>query len=358
MSNIDGRQLNAPIPLLFLLLVPVIVCPDAHASDSPVVGELVKPLLLRGVEDVHLAGEYAYLPCREGQRLTVCSVKDPTRPFVVSSFTHKDLQHAAGVALHGDTLYVTSQGNQRLLVIDASDKAALRLVGSVVVGSPGNGVLYKVAYKNGYCYVANQSEQTLFVVDVRRAEHPVVVAGVPVTTDRDGPFSILLHGSHALVGTIFGSQNRLAIVDIGNPLEPQFVTDVVGPAVGQVSGEVVDNIYFAVNWDTNALLVFDIADAAASRLIGTLVDERLGKPNRCVVSGDRAYLPMTSGHGVAVVDISDSSAPVFLTSFKHPAMQKTYGAAVRGDLLYVGSRDGNSLVVLNRYALEDRIPVE
>ena len=33
-------------------------------------------------------------------------------------------------------------------------------------------------------------------------------------------------------------------------------------------------------------------------------------------------------------------------------MKRAYGAAVRGDLLFVGSRDGNSLVVLDRRKLE------
>jgi len=76
-------------------------------------------------------------------------------------------------------------------------------------------------------------------------------------------------------------------------------------------------------------------------------------PNRCVARGDRAYLPLGQGGvGVAVVDIADPRKPRFLASFRHPVMKKAYGAALRGDLLFVGARDGNSLAVLDRRKLE------
>jgi len=324
----------------------------AQSSPVPVVGQLVDPVLLRGIEDVHIEGDFAYLPCREGQRLTICSIKDPANPKVVSSFTHADLGQAAGFAINGNTLYLTSQGNHRLLVIDATDKSALHLLGSVSIGEPGQGTLYKVAYRDGHCYVANLTAKRLFTVDVRRPSQPVVVGSVAVTTENDGPFSVLLRGDYALVGTIFGRRNRLAVVDVKNPAEPRLVTQVCGPAIGHASGEVIGNLYFAVNWDANALLVFCVADPANPKLQAKLVDERLGKPNRCVVAGDRAYLPMTRDDGVAVVSVADPLKPKFLTVFRDPIMKKTYGAALRGDLLLVGAREGNSLVVLDRRALE------
>ncbi len=325
---------------------------SAEPASSPIVGQLVDSVLLRGIEDVHLEGNFAYLPCREGKRLTIVSIKDPTHPKVISSFTHAELGQAAGFAINGNTLYLASQGSQRLLVIDATDKSAPRLLGSVVIGQPGQGLLYKVAYRDGHCYVANQSAKKLFVVNVRNPSQPVVVGSVAVTTEDDGPFSILLRDHYALVGTIFGRRNRLAVVDIKSPVEPRLVTQVFGAEVGHTSGEVVGNLFFAVNWDVNALLVFDVADPANPSLQARLVDQRLGEPNRCVVAGDRAYLPMIQREGVAVVDIADPMKPRFLTAFQDPIMKKTYGAAVRGDLLFVVAREGNSLMILDRNKLE------
>jgi hypothetical protein len=324
----------------------------AESPSSPVVGQLVDPVLLRGIEDVHIEGDYAYLPCREGERLTICSIKDPSRPQIISSFTHAELGPASGIAINGNTLYLSSQSNHRLLVIDAADKSALRLLGSVLIGEPGKGVLYKVAYRDGHCYVVHLTEKKLFVVDVRHPGQPVVVGSVVVTTENDGPFSVLLRGDYALVGTIFGRRNRLAVVDVTNPAEPRLVTQVFGSAIGHASGEVVGDLFFAVNWDANAFLVFAVEDAANPKLLAKLVDERLGQPNRCVVAGDRAYMPMVRGDGVAVVDIGDPMKPKYLTSYRDPVLKKTYGVAVRGDLLFVGAREGNSLVILDRHALE------
>ena len=324
----------------------------AQTRTIPVVGQLVDPVRLRGIEDVYIVDEYMYLPCREGERLTVCSIEDPVNPRIVSSFTHPYLSHASGFAINNNTVYLASQGNQRLLVVDASDKTDLRLLGSVKVGTSDSGILYKVAYRDGYCFVAHQSDKRLFVVDVREPSQPAVVASVVVTAENDGPFSVLLHGDYAYVGTIFGSHNRLAVVDIKNPAEPHLVTEIFDPAVGQVSGEVVDDLFFAVNWDTNAFLIFDLSNPSTPKLMAKLVDERLGKPNRCVVMGARAYLPMVGGDGVAVVNIADPKNPTFLTSFQDPIMDKTYGVAIHKGLLYVGAREGNSIVVIEPDSLE------
>lgn len=72
-----------------------------------------------------------------------------------------------------------------------------------------------------------------------------------------------------------------------------------------------------------------------------------------MVEGNRAYLPMVEGDGIAVVDLSNPAQPAFLTAYHDSELlDKTYGVAVRGSLLYVASREENSLIVLNREALE------
>tara|TARA_R100001132_G_scaffold27573_1_gene35755 strand:+ start:18326 stop:19387 length:1062 start_codon:yes stop_codon:yes gene_type:complete len=323
------------------------------AAESPVVGQLVDAVNLVGAEDIYLDGDYAYIPCRQGQRLTICSIKDPAHPRVVSSFSHSLLGAASGFDRNGNTIYVTSMNTSQLLVLDATDKTSLRLLGSVAIG--GKGRLYKLAYRNGYCFIPNADLRKLFVVDVRNPQDPKVVGSATVTTGADEPFSVLLRGDFALVGTIRGTQSRLAVIDISNPAQPRLTTQVFGPEIGHVSGQVVDELYYSVNWDKNAFLIFDVADAGNPKLYAKLVDKQLGAPNRCVVAGDRAYLPMVDGNGIAVVDISDPEKPQFLTSVRdNVLMQRTYGAAVRDHLLYVASRDGSSLVIIDRNKIEKK----
>ena len=326
---------------------------QAQSPSTPIVGQLVDAASLKGAEDIYLDGDYAYVPCRQGQQLTICSIKDPAHPKVVSRFRHPLLGIASGFARNGNTVYVTSMNKNRLVVLDATDKTNLRLLGSVSIG--GKGRMYKLAYRNGYCFIPNIELRKLFVVDVRNPEEPKVVGSATVTPDNDGPFSVLLHGDYALVGTIRGRQNRLAVIDISDPTKPRLTTQVFGPEIGQISGQVVDNFYYSVNWDKNAFLVFDIAEPDNPKLRGKLIDKRLGAPNRCCVSGNRAYLPMGEGHGVAVIDISNPEDPQFITLFRDPVLlKKAYGAAVRDNLLYVASRDGNSLVIFDRHALEKK----
>jgi len=323
------------------------------APQSPVIGQLVDAVRLRGTEDVFLQGDYAYLPCREGKRLTICLIKDPSRPQVVSSFTHSLLGTAAGFAINKNTIYLTSMSTQRLLVIDVTNKSTPRLLGSVKVGEKG--VLYKAAYQDGYCYIPNLTEKKLFIVNVQNPQQPTVVGSVAVTPDNDGPFSVMLRGDYAFVGTIFGSRNRFAVVNVKDPAQPRLVTQVFGPDIGQVSGQAVGDLYYSVYWNNNAFLIFDISKPDQPRLQAKLVDKRLGKPNRCIVADNRAYLPMVEGNGVAVIDISDPMQPQFLTAYRDPVLlKKTYGVAVRGNLLFVASREGNSLVILDRKELENK----
>ena len=316
-----------------------------------IIGQLVDPIALNGVEDVHLEGDLLYLPCREGKRLTICSISDPTRPTVVSSFTHPDLGPVGGLAIHDDTVYLASQGNRRLFVLDVSNPSEPRLQGSTTLGAKG-GALYKVAYRARHCYVAHLDEKKLFVVNVETPTRPSVVGSVAVTDAKDGPFSVLLRENYALVGTIFGNRNRLSVIDLRVPSEPRRIYELTAPNLGHASGEFVGDNLYAVNWNRNAFFTIDVSDASHPRLLGMLIDSRLGMPNRCAVEGDRAYLPMVAGHGVAVVGIETPQKPRFITAWSNPVLRKTYGAAVRGNLLLLGARDGSSLVIVDRFSLE------
>ena len=333
-----------------MIIAAKLQCATADETPpAPFVAQLVDNVQLRGIEDVHREGNYLYLPCREGARLTICAIDDPENPKILSTFTHPELGPAAGFALHGNTAYLASQSNSRLLVVDVTDKSAPKLLGSTGLD---DGILYKVAYRDGYCYVAQLTDKKLYVVDVRNPRAPIVVGSVVVSEGTDGPFSVLLHGDYALVGTIFGAENRLAVVDIHDPTAPRVVNQFIVPHGGQFSGEVVGDLYYAVHWDSNAFFVLDIGALPEAKLVASLIDERFGKPNRCIIAGDRAYLPMVEDGGIAIVDIADPANPRFLNTFRDPIMKKTYGAAINGDLLYVGAREGNSLVTLKQSALE------
>lgn len=328
--------------------------PATGPGEDAYVARLVDPERLRGVEDVHLIGDLAYLPCREGQRLTIVSVADPAQPHVLGSFTHPDLDQAAGFALQGHTAFVGSHRNHRLLCVDVTDPARMALLGQVQLGgADGPGALYKVVHRDGFCYVAVQQAKSLYVVDVREPAAPVVVGKVQVTQDDDGPFSVHLRGQYALVGTVFGkTANRLAVVDVSNPRDPRLATFLAHPAVSQATGQFVGNRLVTASWERNAVVVFNLEDPLRPAIEGVLQDERLGKPNRLAMAGTLAYMPMVSGDGVAVADIADPARPRFVTRFNDPViLKKTYGIAARGDLLFVGAREGNSLSVMRRHSL-------
>lgn len=344
--------------LLLAVLFTLNLCclSKAACAESPIVGQLVDSEQLNGVEDIFLDGDLAYLPCREGHRLTVCSIRNPAAPEIVGSFRDPDLDETTGFALDGHVAYLASHRSQYLLIVDVSNPAAMKLLGKVRIGQGnGKGILYKMAYREGYCYMSHQSEKCLYIVDVRDQSRPQVVSHLQVTTADDGAYCVTLREHYALVGTVFGRHNRLAVVNVQDPAHPRLVGELTGPNLSQVIGTVVGDRLYAAGWPHHAMAVVNLSglsDATLPRVEGELVDPRLREPNRCVIVENRAYLPMVKGDGVAVVDISDPAHPRFVASFSHPLMKRTYGLAARGDFVYAGARTGDSLVILNRHELE------
>lgn len=336
----------------------ILRCGTIANKDSTLMftGVVQDAQLLNGIEDVQLHGKLAILPCREGHRVTVCNIADPANPKVLSTFTHDRLAEATGLARNGHLLYVSScycqQTDRRpaLLIVNAEDPTNLKLLSIIDVGKPG--YLYKVSYHNGFCYVAHQSDKTVYAIDVHDPQQPKIAAKAQVTSDSDGPFSVQWRNDHLLVGTLFGDRNRLAIIDVRQPQKPKLTQTLTGPEYCTIAGSFVENYFYAAAWSRDAMFIFDVSNIEQVKQIGVLQDARLGKPNRCVVVKDRAYLPMVKGDGVAVVDISDPHNPKWINSFSDPLLQKTYGIAAQGDLLLIGSRDGDSLVIMDRYRLE------
>lgn len=342
--------------LLILFGVHFLADETVVCAAPPIVGSLVDSENLNGVEDVFLSGDLAYLPCREGHCLTVCSIKDPARPRVVGTFRDPDLDHVTGFALDGNTAYLASQRSHFLLIVDVSVPEEMKLLGKVRISQQGSkGPLYKMAYRDGYCYMSHQGEKKLYIVDVRDKTHPHVVAKIPVTTEGDGAYCVTMKGDYALVGTVFGKRNRLAVVNVADPTQPRMVGELTDPHLSEAIGTVVGDRFYIACWPHDAMMVINLAEMSDSRLPrieGTLVDARLSKPNRCTVVGERAYFPIIEGDGVGIVDISNPANPRFVTSFSHPLMKRPYGLAARGDFVFVGARTGDSLVILNRRELE------
>ncbi|MAX40097.1 MAG: hypothetical protein CME33_26450 [Gimesia sp.] len=325
-------------------------------AASPIVGSLVDSENLNGVEDVFLNGDLAYLPCREGHCLTICSIKDPSQPQVVGTFRDPDLDDVTGFALDGNTAYLASQSSHFLLIVDVTVPEKMKLLGKVRISQKGStGPLYKMAYRDGYCYMSHQGEKKLYIVDVRDKSRPHVVGNIQVTTKGDGAYCVTMNGDYALVGTVFGKSNRLAVVNVADPAHPRMVGELTDPHLSEAIGTIVDDRFYIACWPHNAMMVINLSGMSDTRLPyieGVLVDPRLSKPNRCAVVGNRAYFPIIAGHGVGVVDISDPATPRFVTSYSDPLMKKPYGLAARGEYVFVGARAGDSLVILNRRALE------
>lgn len=356
------RSVDASFKWAFIILfgASCLVHATVVFAASPIVGSLVDSENLNGVEDVFLSGDLAYLPCREGHCLTACSIKDPARPQVVGTFRDPDLDDVTGFALDGNTAYLASQSSHFLLIVDVSVPEKMNLLGKVRISRQGSkGPLYKMAYRDGYCYMSHQGEKKLYIVDVRDKTRPYVIGNTQITTEGDGAYCVTMKGDYALVGTVFGKNNRLAVVNVTDPAHPRKVGELKDPHLSEGIGTIVGDRFYIACWPHHAMMVINLSEMSDSRLPsieGVLIDPRLSKPNRCAVVGNRAYFPIIEADGVAVVDISDPANPRFVMSYSDPVMKKPYGLTARGDYVFVGARAGDSLVILDRHQLENKVP--
>jgi hypothetical protein len=158
------------------------------------------------------------------------------------------------VTVAGTHVYVTDVYSG-LYVIDVSDPADPRIVGSV--GTPGlaNGV----AVAGSYAYVAD-GQSGLMVIDISNPAAPQIV-GEADTPDNAHGVAVL--GTYAFVAD---SHSGLQVIDVSDPAAPQIVGGVDTPGIAL--GVALDGTHAYIADDALGLQVIDISIPAAPRIVG------------------------------------------------------------------------------------------
>lgn len=234
------------------------------------------------VEDIFIAGEYAYVANDDGG-LRIVDISVPPDPVEIGSLTGS---MARGVAVADNHAYV-ADGFGSLLVIDVSTPTAPAYV--TAWGIPGDTDAMDVAVAESYAYIAGWSSG-LLIVDVSTPGNPTLVGSCSTSAEAT---EVMVVGDYAYVGT---STAGLRIVDISTPSNPL----EVGFWDGGVRGIDVSGSYAYVAADS--LYVLDISTPSSPVEVGSFGS--LEARSRAVtVVGDYAYLA-DQKDGLRIVDIS------------------------------------------------------
>jgi hypothetical protein len=350
---ISGQYPQPPTQSGSLLFVP-----GGNYTTSLVVVDLadaVHPALVAdytGVRTRAVAIQGTLLYSVDGyDRFSVLDISDPAHPRVLGSlqFNPTGLGAAAeSVAVAGSVAYITGGGPflgsfPALRMIDVSDPARPRALGASTEPDVGGA---DVVVRDGYAYVAAYAAG-LKVYDVRSGTAPALVAtagtlGEAGQVRLSGPFAYVLNG---------GFMYSLAVVDVSDPSHPVTKGAVAIPSSFACSFY-CNNSYFqgiVVSGHTvsvsgyGGLVAVDVSDPAHPSITGRFAPQQ--------------YTGGVAAWGEATVSLNRTGVDVVRLGTR-PIAVASPGLDAAGHLVLDGrgSHDDDGQVVAYDWSLRSRLP--
>ena len=267
------------------------------------------------------AGDYAYTT--ESNRLRVIDVTDPAAPKVVGSLAEGgsgSLQ--ADIALEAGRAYMARDGSG-LWIADVTNPTGPALMGSIDLPGRERGL----ALSKGFAFVASESAG-LHVVDISNVSAPALVN--TLETPGDLPRAIAVQGDRAYVadGATNAVNAGLRIVDISNPAAPALIGSINTPDQ-PMAVEVANGLAFVAD-RLSGLQIVDVSNPASPAIVGSI--DTPGEAMGITVNGNRAFVADSDG-GLQVIDVRDPAAPVIVFQPATPAQARD--VVVGDNLAYV-----------------------
>jgi hypothetical protein len=362
---IDGARRPARIAIAAAALAALAISPaSAAAAVSPELsGSIANAEVLSGVTAVAVSGHYAYVTGYYAGKLAAIDVSDPAEPVIAgASEASSSLTNATTVNIVGEYAYVVSKnrngtegsntnedgtGNSLTILNIGLDPASPTIVGTLHDTNSLFGG-YGVAVSGGYAYVAAQGclsgqpcpeasvGNSFAVINIANPASPTLEAALhdaslPSPWTGTGAFAhataVAIHGNYAYVTAAY--QNRLTVVNIANPSNPEIVaslkdgTNLSFPVDVAVSGHYA---YVTDQISPGRLTVVNVSNPADPQIVTSLSSASLDGAYRVRLRGDFAYVSAYSGHDVAVVDISNPASPRQVAAVPdEAALNKTTG---------------------------------
>ncbi len=337
--------------------------------------------------------------------LRIYDAADPSHLREISAIATTDAAYA--VTVDGGRAYV-SAGSQGLVILDVTDPTQPRWLGTF----DGPGSVRKAVVDGDRALVAS-SQAGLFLVDVRDPARPIPLGGFNPAGWVD---TVALVGTHAVIrdfvdlvvldvaaaapprevarltielldgdtelaaaGTVVyaSGDDFLAVVDVGDPLHPRQLDDVLPDTRELVPLAVTGDLLLAGDGYIGALHLVDVSRPAAPAVLGRYAHDDLGEVFRLSAAGDRLLVwatdlwgmnggtvpPAVLGQSLEVQvhgDMTNDGQRAYLASYgldvvdlTDPAQLAYLGHGADGWILAAPAVEGSVLA-----ALGGRIPLE
>lgn len=276
---------------------------------------------------LNVSGDYVYVADLHGG-LAVIDVSTPSNPTLVHSHVLSD--SPADVAVAGECAFVAAYyGTFHVLEICERLDSPAYLTS---IATPGNA--YGIAVQGDYAYVADWYSG-LHIFDISDPTNPSF-AGTYDTASRAK--AVEVSGNYAYVAD---SDSGVVVVDVSDATNPTWTASF--PTGGTASELVVDGDYLFVAVELLYLMILDITDPTSPVIAGAY-DPDPGASSCIAVDGNYALLGDIGQNEIAIIDVSDVSAPYKIGSFGPMAIPTAL--VVEGDYAFV-SEYGDYIIAID-----------
>lgn len=209
-----------------------------------------------------IVGNWLYIP--SDNRMNVIDISDPYNLSITDTLNNSDFSFGTYIDAYGDYIYCVN--STRVIVVDATDKTALAIVGNLLTGY-SNQRFCRV--NNGYLYTTVFSESELAVFDVRDPTTPTFL----YETSTSGSFAnvqgMAIQGNY-LYANLASATNLMRVVKIngtdfttmtcGDSLIDTLTVNGDSNVVGNLtvmSGAQINNILSVIGRTSTASLNYD-----------------------------------------------------------------------------------------------------
>lgn len=306
-------------------------------------------------EDIEIDGDYAYLPCRDGNNVAIINISEPEHPVLAASLRHPEMLDAFGVDIKDDFLYIVSMSNQKLLIADVSEPSSPQVITTLTVGGEGeynsdydsyHTRLRKVIVQRGYAYVTHSNEGRLYIVDVNDPYHPKIVSHLETT---DGAFTTIVKNNYAYLAGC-GPGASVIVADIRNKKKPRLVKKIYDEQNLSCTCDfaIKGNYLFATGYGDNTFLTFDISSPENISLKSIFRHPNMIGPGRLVIDKNVAYIINSTNDSMCAIEISNPLKPHVDYFISDRLIDKTYGIDHDDNYIYLAGRDSKTFVVLKK----------
>jgi hypothetical protein len=303
---------------------------DVDDASNPVeIGRVTIPSF---VNDVDVAGDYAYLACKD-TGLVIVDVSEPAKPEIETSFDTADhalTYYVNGIDVAGKYAYMTSSASG-LVIVDISHPSNPEFSGIYEAHHVND-----VVVSGNFAYVAGGSKG-LMIVDISNPSTPTLTGNYSIV---DYASDVAVSGDYAYVTSV--NNGTIYCIDIHMPAKP--VLECSHDAPGCTKNIAVSENHIFVS-SSEGLLVFNISYPTVIVPAGNYSTTTSSK---VVVSGNYAYVA-DGANGLSIVDISNPSALQLTGSYDNAFFARSvtvsdnhiYIAAYKDGLLVTDISDPN-----------------